>query len=92
MRIDAYNKINQVYQTSATTKVVKKERISGKDTFEVSTIGKDLQIAKQAVNNAPDIREDKVEAIKKAMASGTYSVDADKIADKIISKMFDTLI
>lgn len=92
MRIDAYSKISQVYQTSAATKVTKKEKISGKDTFEVSTMGKDLQVAKQAVSNAPDIREDKVEAIKKAMASGTYMVDADKVADKIISKMFDTWI
>ena len=36
--------------------------------------------AKDLAMKAPDVREDRVEAIKAKMAAGTYQVDSDKIA------------
>ena len=39
-----------------------------------------------------DIREDKVSGIKKALATGTYNVSAQEIADKMVSKYFDSIL
>ena len=55
-------------------------------------MGKDYQIAKNAVAAAPDVREDKVNAIKQALASGTYNVSMEEVADKLINSSFNLSI
>ena len=52
---------------------------------------RDYQIAKQAVKDAEDVREDKVNKYKDAIASGTYNVSSQEIAEKMVSKYFDSL-
>lgn len=85
MRIDAYNAVNQVYQTTAQVKKVDAEkRVQKDDKLEISQTGKDINIAKKAIKESPDVREDKIEAIKKQMAEGTYSVSTEALADKIL--------
>ena len=92
MRIDAFNKINQLYQTNKTKQTMKTGNVSKKDSVEISQVGRDYQIAKQAVAAAPDIREDKVKEIKDKIASGTYNVSAEELAEKMIENYFDTSI
>lgn len=92
MRIDAFNKVSQLYQQSKTSKVSKTNAVSKKDRVEISQMGKDYQIAKQAVAQASDIREDKVNDLKQRIASGTYNVSAEDLADKMIKRSFDTTI
>ncbi len=92
MRVDAYNKVNQLYQTSATKKVASTNKVSSSDSLVISQSGKDYQIAKQAVQNVPDVREDKVAQIKAAMASGTYNVTAEELADKLVDSYFSASI
>lgn len=92
MRVDAYNKISQVYQTNVTKKTTKTAGSSATDQVQISRIGKDYQVAKKAVNDAPDVREDKVNEIKERMKSGTYNVSAEEIANKIVDRYFDTII
>ena len=43
--------------------------------------------AKQAVAKASDIREDKVNDLKKQFANGTYHVTAEELADKLLAKL-----
>jgi len=45
--------------------------------------------AVRAANEAPDIRQDKVEQAKKALADGTLGADATKVADAIIDQMLE---
>lgn len=92
MRIDAFNKISKLYQANSTNKIKKTNNVSNPDCVEISQIGKDFQIAKQAVIATPDIREDKVNAIKAKIASGTYNVSAEELADKLIDSYFDQSI
>lgn len=92
MRVDAYNKISQVYQTNVTKKTTKTAGSSAADQVQISRIGKDYQVAKKAVNDVPDVREDKVNEIKERMKSGTYNVSAEEIANKIVDRYFDTII
>jgi negative regulator of flagellin synthesis FlgM len=49
-------------------------------------MGKDFQTAKAAVAAAPDIREDLTASIKEKVQNGTYSVDNDTFADKLLKK------
>ena len=94
MRIDAYNQITSVYQAQAAKKpqAVAKTGTSFVDKLQLSSIGKDIQTAKQAVANAPDIRSEKTEPIKAQIAAGTYEVSAESFADKLLEKFGASLI
>lgn len=91
MRIDALNHVSRLYQQSKPTKNVRTEKKYAKDEFQISQTAKDYQIAKQAVKDTEDVREDKVNEYKDAIASGTYNVSSQEIAEKMVSKYFDSL-
>lgn len=92
MRIDAYNAVNQVYQTNAQTKKVVTDKKVSSDKLEISQTGKDIAVAKNAIAEAPDVRADKVESIKRQMAEGTYSVSLEDVADKMLDSMFGGIL
>lgn len=83
MRIDSMNQVSQVYRMNRPKKVNTSYQASFSDKVEISQLGRDIQIAKKAVNAVPDIREDKVAAMKSAFAEG-YSVSDNDIADKLV--------
>ena len=89
MRIDAFNKVSKLYQTNniKSTKSVKGSSFS--DKLEISQTGKDYQIAKSALKSVPDVREERVRDIKERIASGTYNVNAEEVADKLIENYFN---
>lgn len=86
MRIDAYNQISQIYGVNGKMKTSQASRVSKTDKVEISSFGRDLQIAKQAVANSPDVRTDKVEQLKSQIQNGTYNVDADSFAEMLLQK------
>ncbi len=92
MRIDAYNKISQVYQTNNIQKTSKNVNAAGKDKLEISNTAKDYQTAKLALSQAPDVREDKVKDIKNKMQSGTYNVNMEEVASHILDRYFEKTI
>lgn len=85
MRIDAMSEITQLYQVSSTRKKTEKTTGYSKDSVEISSFGRDLQIAKQAVAQTEDIREEKVQELKNSMANGTYNVPMSALADKLLN-------
>jgi flagellar biosynthesis anti-sigma factor FlgM len=55
-------------------------------------VSNDTQFVNQAVraaNEAPEIRRDKVEQARNALADGTLGADATTVADAIIDQMLD---
>ena len=86
MRIDAYNKINQMQSVSKINKVSKKGTVSQTDKLEISQAGKDYQVAKQAVKEASDSRVDLGNDIKERLANGTYNVSDEDFADKLLER------
>lgn len=86
MRIDAYNSISQIYKTNSPKKTNKTSSASQVDMFEMSSVGKEYQIAKQAVASASDIRVDRVNDIKSRMEAGNYNVSDDDFASMLVSK------
>ena len=87
MRIEAYTQVQQIYKTTKADKSQKKAGTGfAGDQLEISSLGKDYQVAKQAVAEASDIKADKVIQVKKQIASGTYKVDTGDFAAKLIEK------
>ena len=75
MRVEAYNQVAQLYNREKTQKEV-----------QISSMGRDYQIAKQAVADASDIREDRVAQLKERLDSGNYNVDMNDFANKLLEK------
>lgn len=92
MRIDSVKKLDQVYQKASAKSNLKSTKLNSSDKIEISTLGRDLQVAKKAVNEADDIRWDRVNEIKQRMQSGTYNVSAEEVADKMVESYFNTSI
>ena len=83
MRIDAYAQVQQLYSNQNVQKVQKETKASFRDKLQISSKGKDIQTAKNAVANAADVREAVVEQLKKAVNAGTYEVSGEKFARKM---------
>ena len=58
MRIEAYTQIQQVYGTKNKAKTQNTTKKAGSDRIQISSIGKDIQTAKNAVAAASDIRSE----------------------------------
>jgi negative regulator of flagellin synthesis FlgM len=87
--------VNQVYSSSTT----KKSTTAGStgyasfmDQISLSTAGKDMQVAKNALAKTPDVREDKVNDIKSQLESGSYNVDPEAFASKLLSAFAEKAI
>jgi negative regulator of flagellin synthesis FlgM len=55
------------------------------DAVSISDKARSLSAAHKAVADAPDVREDRVSALKAAIADGTYSVNSRNLASKLLS-------
>lgn len=66
MRVEAYNQVAQLYNREKTQKVQNTKQMStGRDEVQISSMGRDYQIAKQAVADASDIREIESHSLRK---------------------------
>lgn len=86
MRIEAYTQVQQFYKTKKVAKAESKKNVSFSDQLQISNIGKDMQVAKAAVAESSDIREDVTAPIKARIQAGTYEVSTDSFADKLLEK------
>jgi negative regulator of flagellin synthesis FlgM len=57
---------------------------SESDRVELSVRSREFQHLDELIQSIPDVREAKVEQIRKAIESGTYNVRAEQVADKIL--------
>ena len=79
MRIEAYAQVQQLYNTKKVNQV------------QISSLGKDIQTAKQAVANSPDIREELTASIQNRIQNGSYEVSSDDFAAKLLNAYNQTL-
>lgn len=89
MRIDAYNQVAQVYGTQRRSVTRTNRTAAGyisSDQVSISQTGYDYQIAKKAVSEASDIREDKVAQLKAKVEAGEYQVEPDDFASKLLER------
>ena len=84
VQIDAY--VNQVHDKN---KVDSSENNSNKaaaktDTVVISDAAKRIQEVRSQLDAVPDVDEEKVAQLKKEIEDGTYEINADEIAGKMI--------
>ena len=87
MRIGTYNTINQIYGTKNTKKynnTIDTNYASFKDEVSLSSVGKDMQTAKNALATTPDVREALVSDIKTRVDNGTYKVSNEDFVNKLM--------
>uniref|UniRef100_UPI004057B109 flagellar biosynthesis anti-sigma factor FlgM n=1 Tax=Agathobacter sp. TaxID=2021311 RepID=UPI004057B109 len=87
MRIDAYNQVTQLYNVQQSVKNSKTQASGyamGRDELSISQAGRDYQVAKKAVSEVSDVREDKIAALKAKINAGKYSVDPASFANKLL--------
>jgi negative regulator of flagellin synthesis FlgM len=74
-------------------KVEDKEKVSKNDGVELSSEARYYAIARQALQKLPEIDEAKVAELKQAVKSGTYRVNHEEVAEKILEEnIFDKLV
>ena len=56
------------------------------DRVQISDRAREMQAARQAVAQLPDVDEEKVARIKAQVQNGTYKVDGRKVADKMLAE------
>jgi len=84
-KLDAYVKISgkEKNRVQGSPKGAPKGGLS-EDKVALSPEAKQIQEAKKLLDSLPDIREDKVAEIKEQIEAGTYNIDGEKIAFKMI--------
>jgi negative regulator of flagellin synthesis FlgM len=95
MVIDKIDNINNIVDPKRTKSVSKNNELKKTDSLEISSEGKQAaKIAEytQIVKDVPDIRVDKVNAIKEQIEKGTYDKFTDNkvlemVADKIAANL-----
>lgn len=86
VKLEAYVKnIKYKRKTDASTKKTSEE-VFGEDNVVLSPRAKEIQEAKKVLNSLPDIREEKVARIKQQIDKGTYQVEGEKIAARMIKE------
>lgn len=86
MRIEAYTQVQQVYNTKKLSKTQTARNTGFSDRLQISSFGKDMQIAKAAVAGSSDIREGVTAPLKASIQAGTYEVSTESFADKLFQK------
>lgn len=84
VNIEAYvNQVQDKDKVDAASKQPQKQQTKA-DTVVLSDTAKKVQEAKTQLEAIPDVREDKVAQLKEQIENGTYNMDEEKIAGKMI--------
>ncbi|MGB9716296.1 MAG: flagellar biosynthesis anti-sigma factor FlgM [Thermodesulfovibrionales bacterium] len=76
----------KISQAQKTTKTGKSDKTLSSDKVRISEQGKKIAELMSAIDQLPEIREEKIREIKDAIESGTYQIDPYKIAQKLIEE------
>ena len=88
VNIDAYvNQVQDKDKVDGASEQPEQQQTKA-DTVALSNAAKDIQEAQKQLEAIPDVREDKVAQLKEQIENGTYEIDEEKIADKMLK---DTL-
>ena len=54
------------------------------DRLELSVRSREISHLDELIRSTPDVREERIEEVRRSIENGTYNVKAEKIAEKII--------
>ena len=85
---NSINRISQIYtQQTKVNRPVTKDKANKpvpQDNIAISQSGKEMQKIRQALQNVPTIREEKVAELQERIKNGTYYVSGEQIAEKML--------
>ncbi len=87
--------LNQTFKVNAPTNKVRTNATAAvaytsatsSDDLEVSDLGRDLNVARKAAKETPNVRQSLVDDIKARFKAGKYEVDTNAIAQKILGEI-----
>jgi negative regulator of flagellin synthesis FlgM len=87
---DIKNEVILKYQQAGAAKTGVEKAEVGKglpgDRISISSQTQDINLAKGVIDNLPEVRDDVVQEIKKSVDNGTYQVNLDKLAEKMLTE------
>ena len=78
-------KINQYYKQLQQKQTEKNK--TQNDSTQISAKAKEIMTARAELKEMPQVREEKVAALKEKVQSGNYQVDSKKLAAKILNNV-----
>ena len=84
---DVYLRAQKIQGKDATVDGQNVAGVKKTDQVELSGRAREVEDLKAGIRSIPDIRRDRVDAIKKAIESGNYRVDPGKIAEKMLEEL-----
>lgn len=87
MRIDNITRVYETYSSQKISTPLKTEKGQERDQVAFSLAAQEYGKVKQLLEQVPEVREEKVAALKQAIASGTYQVSGREIVDKMITQI-----
>ncbi len=83
-KIDSTSKVSTSSKKASSTNTEPTIIAFPKDSINFSDATKEVQKLTEKALEAPDVRQEKVEALRSRIASGTFNPSADRILDAII--------
>ena len=88
-KVDQQNQVKQ--QASQSNVVAEQAKTASKDSVSITPQAKQLGELQKKAQDAPVVNQKRVEQLKKAIMSGEYKVDADKLAASIAKFEFELI-
>ncbi|RJQ13383.1 MAG: flagellar biosynthesis anti-sigma factor FlgM [Nitrospiraceae bacterium] len=89
--VDRKDVFNKIQEAGGSQEAEKKKGIEKQDekSDRISLSGKAKEISelRALIDQLPEVRTDKVEAVKQAIDAGTYNIDPRKIAQKMLEEI-----
>jgi negative regulator of flagellin synthesis FlgM len=93
VNLEAYIKSSQESEGVSQSLRHEKQGASPTESVKLSHTAKEIQKIREIVEATPEIRTDKVGQLKREIETGTYSVNADKVAERMLREsLIDTFI
>lgn len=68
-----------------------KDRLDRDIVVNLSQASKEAQLIKEIISSEPEVREDKVSALRESIESGKYKIDNEAVADKLVDAFMDDI-
>jgi len=85
------DQVIKIYKASKASKPVPRDtavsQTALQDKVKLSFSAQDIEKVKRLANACPDIRDEKVGPIARAVESGEYSVDPESVAEKMLGRL-----
>ncbi len=81
-----FEQVMAVYRNQM-QKVPEKQQTEAKDSLSLSGDAKAVNEVRDLLKYIPEVRQERIDELKKAIENGEYKVDGQKVAEKMLQRM-----